>query len=262
MIDSQGASLPSRVGKSLAGIGICYTELTSSAANRAANSAMVFKGCVSLATRAMDRDSFPSGKIASSPSPPLETPMQDRPTKTTPDLFTPIAIGPLALPNRIAMAPLTRSRAGGRQRADRAQRALLRAARERRADHLGSDASGAGGPGLYLDARHPQRRADQRLAMRDRRGARLAAAASCSSSGMSGASRINPSSPAANCRWRPRPSSRTDRPSPPTASSRSQRPARSSSPRSPASSRNMRKGRGTRWQQASTASRCMARTAI
>lgn len=37
--------------------------------------------------------------------------MQDRPAKTTPDLFTPIAIGPLALPNRIAMAPLTRSRA-------------------------------------------------------------------------------------------------------------------------------------------------------
>jgi N-ethylmaleimide reductase len=37
--------------------------------------------------------------------------MQDRPTKTTPDLFTPISIGPLALPNRIAMAPLTRSRA-------------------------------------------------------------------------------------------------------------------------------------------------------
>jgi N-ethylmaleimide reductase len=38
--------------------------------------------------------------------------MQDRPTKTTPDLFTPIDIGPLALPNRIVMAPLTRSRAG------------------------------------------------------------------------------------------------------------------------------------------------------
>ena len=37
--------------------------------------------------------------------------MQDRPTKTTPDLFTPIDIGPLSLPNRIAMAPLTRSRA-------------------------------------------------------------------------------------------------------------------------------------------------------
>ena len=39
--------------------------------------------------------------------------MQDRPTKTTPDLFTPISIGPLTLPNRIVMAPLTRSRAGG-----------------------------------------------------------------------------------------------------------------------------------------------------
>ena len=37
--------------------------------------------------------------------------MQDRPTKTTPDLFTPIEIGPLKLPNRIVMAPLTRSRA-------------------------------------------------------------------------------------------------------------------------------------------------------
>ena len=36
--------------------------------------------------------------------------MQD-PTKTTPDLFTPIEIGPLKLPNRIVMAPLTRSRA-------------------------------------------------------------------------------------------------------------------------------------------------------
>jgi N-ethylmaleimide reductase len=37
--------------------------------------------------------------------------MQDRPNKTTPDLFTPIEIGPLKLPNRIVMAPLTRSRA-------------------------------------------------------------------------------------------------------------------------------------------------------
>jgi N-ethylmaleimide reductase len=37
--------------------------------------------------------------------------MQDRP-KTTPNLFTPIAVGPLRLPNRIIMAPLTRSRAG------------------------------------------------------------------------------------------------------------------------------------------------------
>jgi N-ethylmaleimide reductase len=37
--------------------------------------------------------------------------MQDRP-KTTPNLFTSIAVGPLRLPNRIVMAPLTRSRAG------------------------------------------------------------------------------------------------------------------------------------------------------
>jgi N-ethylmaleimide reductase len=38
--------------------------------------------------------------------------MQDRPTKTAPDLFTPIDLGPLRLPNRVVMAPLTRSRAG------------------------------------------------------------------------------------------------------------------------------------------------------
>ena len=36
--------------------------------------------------------------------------MQDRP-KTASNLFTPVALGPLTLPNRIAMAPLTRSRA-------------------------------------------------------------------------------------------------------------------------------------------------------
>ena len=36
--------------------------------------------------------------------------MQDRP-KTVPNLFTPIALGPLKLPNRVVMAPLTRSRA-------------------------------------------------------------------------------------------------------------------------------------------------------
>src|SRR5215475_13053829 len=38
--------------------------------------------------------------------------MQDLPAETTRDLFTPIEIGPLTLPNRIVMAPLTRSRAG------------------------------------------------------------------------------------------------------------------------------------------------------
>ena len=38
--------------------------------------------------------------------------MQDLPAETTMDLFTPIEVGPLTLPNRIVMAPLTRSRAG------------------------------------------------------------------------------------------------------------------------------------------------------
>jgi N-ethylmaleimide reductase len=38
--------------------------------------------------------------------------MQGRPAKTAPDLFTPIDLGPLKLPNRVVMAPLTRSRAG------------------------------------------------------------------------------------------------------------------------------------------------------
>jgi N-ethylmaleimide reductase len=38
--------------------------------------------------------------------------MQELPTGSTRDLFTPIEVGPLTLPNRIVMAPLTRSRAG------------------------------------------------------------------------------------------------------------------------------------------------------
>src|SRR5262249_36556676 len=38
--------------------------------------------------------------------------MQDLPAKTTRDLFTAIEVGSLTLPNRIVMAPLTRSRAG------------------------------------------------------------------------------------------------------------------------------------------------------
>ncbi|HEX6830489.1 MAG TPA: alkene reductase, partial [Methyloceanibacter sp.] len=38
--------------------------------------------------------------------------MQDRPAKTAAALFTSIEVGPLKCPNRIVMAPLTRSRAG------------------------------------------------------------------------------------------------------------------------------------------------------
>ena len=60
----------------------------------------------------MDRDGSPQAKSPLSPSPPLEItnarpPDQDRRRTCS----RPIAIGPLALPNRIAMAPLTRSRA-------------------------------------------------------------------------------------------------------------------------------------------------------
>ena len=172
--------------------------------------------------------------------------MQDRPAKTTPTSSPRSRSDRSKCPNRIVMAPLTRSRAGRRQRADRAQRALLRAARKRRAHHLGSDAGRAGRPGLYLDARHPQRRADQGLAMRDRRGPcrrrpHRAPALACRAHLAS-----NPSSQAASCRWRPQPSGRTCRPIPPTASSRSPRRARSRPTRSPASSRNMRKGRAMR----------------
>ena len=38
--------------------------------------------------------------------------MQGLPAETTRDLITPIEVGSLTLPNRIVMAPLTRSRAG------------------------------------------------------------------------------------------------------------------------------------------------------
>src|SRR5262245_64038529 len=38
--------------------------------------------------------------------------MQDLPTESAKELFTTIKVGPLTLPNRIVMAPLTRSRAG------------------------------------------------------------------------------------------------------------------------------------------------------
>ena len=38
--------------------------------------------------------------------------MQERNPNKVPDLFTTVEVGPLALKNRVAMAPLTRSRAG------------------------------------------------------------------------------------------------------------------------------------------------------
>ena len=120
----------------------------------------------------MDRGVYPRARSPQTPFPlaAQETPMQDRPAKTTAALFTPIEVGPLEVPQPHRHGALDAEPRGGRQRAERAQRALLRPARKRRAHHLRSDAGRAGRPGLYLDARHPQRRADQRLAMRDRRG--------------------------------------------------------------------------------------------
>ena len=37
--------------------------------------------------------------------------MQERKASPATDLFSPVEVGPLRLPNRVAMAPLTRSRA-------------------------------------------------------------------------------------------------------------------------------------------------------
>ena len=58
------------------------------------------------------------------------------------------------------------------QCADRAQRHLLRAARQRRTDRQRGDAGVAAGRRLSGHARHPQRRAGRRLEARHRRGAR------------------------------------------------------------------------------------------
>jgi 2,4-dienoyl-CoA reductase-like NADH-dependent reductase (Old Yellow Enzyme family) len=64
--------------------------------------------------------------------------MQERKATKTTDLFTPIDVGPLTLNNRIAMAPLTRSRAGSGNVPTQLT-ALLRPAGKRRAHHLGGD---------------------------------------------------------------------------------------------------------------------------
>ena len=130
------------------------------------------------------------------------------------DLFTPFALGELALPNRVVMAPMTRSRAGARQRAGRARRRVLRAARQRRADRHRGDAGLAAGRGLPRHARHPQRRAGRGLAAASPTPCTGRAAASSCSSGTSGASRIRRCSRTARCRWRPRRSPPRARPSP------------------------------------------------
>ena len=196
----------------------------------------------------------PSGKIASSPSPSLGENHVRPPTKAAPDLFTPI-IWALALPN-IAMAPLTRS---PKVTADRAQRALLRAARS--AGLIIAEATQVTPQGQYIST--PGIHSAEQI-----KGWQCVTGAVPASGGgivlQLHVGRISHQSfqPGGKLPLRPQPSGRTDRLSPPKVSSRSPAHAPSSSPRFPASSRNTRKERGTRWKQASTASRYMARTAI
>ena len=72
-----------------------------------------------------------------------------------PTLFDPVTLGDLTLPNRIVMAPLTRSR--GRARAERADGPLLRRARDGRPDHYRGNIGHAAGrrlrghPGIWSD---------------------------------------------------------------------------------------------------------------
>ncbi len=187
--------------------------------------------------------------------------MQDRPTKTSPNLFTPIEIGPLELPNRIVMAPLTRSRAGEgnvptslsalyyaqRASAGSSSPKLARSCRRVRAisPHLESTAPSKSRGGNALRER-----------------CMPAAEGWCCNSGMSGAYRINPSSLEARCRSLHRRSSPRDKRSRQRASNRFRNRARSSSPRSPPLSPNMRTRRGTRCTQDSMVSRCTEPTAI
>ena len=88
---------------------------------------------------------------------------------TATDLFQPARLGPLALPNRIVMAPLTRSRTGSRgipgplnaeYYAQRASAGLIIT----EATQISRQ-----GQGYALHPRHPRRRAGRRLEAGDRR---------------------------------------------------------------------------------------------
>ena len=95
--------------------------------------------------------------------------MQDRPTKTAPT-----SLAPRHRPAHAAQprchGPLDPQPGRTRQRADAAERPLLRSARERRAHHCRSDANRTGRSRLYLDAGNPQRRTGRRLEMRHQGG--------------------------------------------------------------------------------------------
>ena len=86
-------------------------------------------------------------------------------------IFSPLHLGPLPLPNRIVMAPMTRNRAGGGN-APTALNATHYAQRAS-AGLIVADSSGlAAGHRLSGHARHSQRRTDRRLEARHKRGAR------------------------------------------------------------------------------------------
>ena len=76
------------------------------------------------------------------------------------------ASGPLQLPNRLVMAPMTRNRAGPGEVPGPIQRHLLRPARERRPDRHRRHAGFAAGPRLCRHAGHFHARAGRRLEAR------------------------------------------------------------------------------------------------
>ena len=187
--------------------------------------------------------------------------MQDRPTKTTPDLFTPIEIGPLKLPNRIVMAPLTRSRAAAGN-VPTVLNALYYAQRAS-AGLIVSEATQVAPEGQGYISTPGIHSAEQIEGWKCVTGAVHVAGGRIVLQlwhvGRISHQSFQPSGklPVAPSAIRPNGQAFTAK-----ASSRSPPRARLTSPRSPASWRNTRKGRGTRWPRASTASRCMARTAI
>ena len=182
-------------------------------------------------------------------------------TKTI-DLFSPFRSGPAATaePHRDGADDAQPRRA--RQCADRAQRDLLRPARQRRPDRRRGDAGVAAGARLSGHARHPQRRAGRRLEARHRGGARggrpdIPAALACRAD----------FTPLAAARRRAARRAVGDRARGASVDARRHEALRHAAragdgARSPASSRNTGKARRTRSRPASTGSRCTAPTAI
>ena len=82
-------------------------------------------------------------------------------TKTAEHLFEPIRLGRMMLPHRVAMAPLTRSRARQPGNVPTPLNAAYYVQRSsRRADHQRGDPGLDARPGLRVDTRYSQPRAD------------------------------------------------------------------------------------------------------